>query len=62
MWIFLGIIVVLVLWFVDAIITSPSSSYSYAVGAAGSAGSAGTSGAAGGAGGAGYIEVTEYYQ
>jgi hypothetical protein len=48
--------------FVDAIITSPSSSYSYAVGAAGSAGSAGTSGAAGGAGGAGYIEVTEYYQ
>lgn len=48
--------------FVDAIITSPSSSYSYAVGAAGTAGTAGTSGSAGGAGGSGYIEVTEYYQ
>lgn len=48
--------------FIDAIITSPSSTYVYAVGAAGSAGSAGTNGAAGGAGGSGYIEVTEYYQ
>jgi hypothetical protein len=48
--------------FVDAIITSPSSTYSYAVGAGGSGQAAGASGAAGGAGAAGYIEVTEYYQ
>lgn len=48
--------------FVDAIITSPSATYSYAVGASGTAGTAGTSGFAGGAGGAGYIEVTEFYQ
>lgn len=48
--------------YVDAIITSPSASYAYAVGAAGSAGGAGASGVAGGAGGAGLIEVTEYYQ
>lgn len=47
--------------YIDAIITSPSSTYSYAVGAAGTAGTAGTSGFAGGAGGSGYIEVTEYY-
>lgn len=47
--------------YVDAIITSPSSTYSYAVGAAGTAGTAGTNGYAGGAGGSGYIEVTEYY-
>lgn len=48
--------------YVDAIITSPASSYSYAIGASGAAGSAGTSGSVGGAGGSGYIEVTEYYQ
>lgn len=48
--------------FVDAIIASPSASYSYAVGAAGTAGGSGTGGTAGGAGGSGYIEVTEYYQ
>lgn len=48
--------------FVDAIITSPSATYSYAVGAAGSGGGAGTSGAAGGAGAAGIVEVTEFYQ
>lgn len=48
--------------FVDAIITSPNSSYAYTVGAAGAAGATGTGGAAGGAGGSGYIEVTEYYQ
>ena len=47
--------------YVDAIINSPSSTYSYAVGAAGTAGTAGTSGAGGGTGGSGYIEVTEYY-
>ncbi len=48
--------------FVDAIITSPSSTYAYAVGAAGTAGSAGSSGFAGGAGGLGLITVYEYYQ
>lgn len=47
--------------FIEAIITSPSSTYSYAVGSSGSAGSAGTSGAAGGAGAAGIIIVEEYY-
>lgn len=48
--------------YVEAIITSPSATYSYAVGAAGTAGSAGTSGAAGGTGGSGYIIVEEHYQ
>lgn len=48
--------------FVDAIITSPLSTYAYAVGALGAGGTAGTSGSAGGAGGSGYIQVTEYYQ
>jgi hypothetical protein len=46
--------------FVDAIITSPLSTYSYAVGASGAGGS--TTGNAGGAGGSGYIIVEEYYQ
>lgn len=48
--------------FADAIINSPSSSYSYSIGSGGAGGTAGTSGYAGGAGGSGYIEVTEYYQ
>lgn len=48
--------------YVDAIISSPSSTYSYAVGAAGSAGSAGTNGTAGAAGAAGIIIVEEFYQ
>jgi hypothetical protein len=48
--------------FVDALISSPSATYSYAVGASGTAGTSGTSGQAGGAGAAGYIEVIEYYQ
>lgn len=47
--------------YVNAIINTPSATYSYAVGAAGAAGAAGTSGTAGGAGGAGYIRVTEHY-
>ena len=46
--------------FIDAIISSPSSSYSYSVGSGGAAGSGGTGGN-GGAGGSGMIEVTEYY-
>lgn len=50
--------------YVDAIITSPSSTYAYAVGTGGIAGTAGggTGSAAGGAGGSGYIIVDEYYQ
>lgn len=44
---------------VEAIIVSPSSTYSYAVGAAGTAGTG--SDRNGGAGGSGYIVVTEYY-
>ncbi len=44
--------------FVDAIIATPSATYSYAVGAAGTAG---TGTYNGGLGGLGYIEVTEYY-
>lgn len=47
--------------FVDAIINSPNSTYSYSVGISGTAGTAGTNGFAGGTGGSGYIEVTEYY-
>ena len=47
--------------YVCAIISSPSATYSYSVGAAGTAGTAGTGGAAGGAGGSGYIIVEEFY-
>jgi len=46
---------------VDAIIISPSATYSYAVGTAGTAGTAGTNGYAGGAGGSGYIIVEQYF-
>jgi hypothetical protein len=48
--------------YIDALISSPLSTYSYAVGAGGTAGTAGASGSAGGAGGSGYIIITEYYQ
>jgi hypothetical protein len=47
--------------YIEAIITSPSATYSYAVGAAGTSGTAGTNGSAGGAGGSGYIVVTAYF-
>jgi len=47
--------------YIDCIINSPGSTYSYSVGTAGTAGTAGTSGYAGGAGGSGYIEVTEFF-
>lgn len=47
--------------YVKAWITSPSSSYSYAIGAGGTAGVAGTNGYAGGAGGSGVIIVTAYF-
>jgi hypothetical protein len=45
------------------LISSPSATYAYAIGAAGTAGTAGSgsSAAAGGAGGSGVIIVTEYY-
>jgi hypothetical protein len=43
-------------------ITSPSATYSYAVGAAGTSGAAGTNGQAGAAGTSGAIEVIAYYQ
>lgn len=47
--------------FIEAIISSPSATYAYAVGSAGTAGAAG-SGSAGGAGGSGVILVEEHYQ
>ena len=47
--------------YIDAIIPSPSSTYSYAIGAGGNSGGAGTNGSAGGNGTAGIIIVTEYY-
>jgi len=45
--------------YIEAIINSPSATYSYAVGAAGTAGTGGAY--AGGAGGSGLIIVVEYY-
>lgn len=48
--------------FIRAIISSPSATYSYAVGAGGSSGTAGTSGTTGGAGGSGLIAIEEYFQ
>jgi hypothetical protein len=48
--------------FVDAIIFSPSATYTYTVGSGGAGGSAGTNGNAGGAGAAGIIVVEEHYQ
>ena len=48
--------------YVKAIITSPLSSYSYAVGAGGTGGLAGANGSAGGNGASGVIIVKEYYQ
>jgi len=47
--------------YIKAIITSPSSSYSYAIGSGGTAGTAGTDGYAGGTGGSGLIIVTAYF-
>ncbi len=46
--------------YVEWIITSPSATYSYAVGAGGTGGTAGTSGFAGGNGGAGFIIIEAY--
>lgn len=47
--------------FIDALIVSPSATYSYVVGTGGAGGNAGTSGGPGGAGAAGIIIVDEYY-
>lgn len=47
--------------FIDAIISSPSSTYSYVVGAGGTPGAAGANGIAGAAGGSGIIIVEEHY-
>jgi hypothetical protein len=47
--------------YVKATISSPSSSYSYAVGAGGAGGAAGTNGFAGGAGGSGIINIAAYF-
>ena len=48
--------------YVDAVITSPLSSYSYLVGIAGTGGGVGGSGKAGAPGGSGLIIVEEHYQ
>jgi len=47
--------------YIDVVITTPSATYSYAVGAGGAGGTAGTNGRAGGAGAAGIIIVQEFY-
>jgi hypothetical protein len=47
--------------YVEAIINSPATSYSYAVGAGGGGGGAGSGGTTGGAGAAGIIIIEEYY-
>lgn len=47
--------------YIIATISTPSSTYSYAIGAGGTAGPAGNSGTAGGAGGSGVIMVEEFY-
>lgn len=47
--------------YIDALISTPSATYAYAIGVAGSAGGAGTGGRAGAAGGSGIIIVDEFY-
>lgn len=48
--------------YVQWVITSPSATYSYAVGSGGAGGAAGTAGGAGGNGAAGIIIIYEYYE
>lgn len=48
--------------YIEKLITSPSASYSYSVGAKSTGGTAGTGGFAGGDGADGYIEVIAYFQ
>ncbi|MBX3021233.1 MAG: hypothetical protein KF799_06095 [Bdellovibrionales bacterium] len=47
--------------YIEALISNPSATYAYSVGAAGTVGTAGTSGRNGGAGGSGVIIVEEFY-
>jgi hypothetical protein len=47
--------------YIEAVIRSPASTYSYAIGAGGSPDTAGTAGGSGGAGGSGVIIIEEYY-
>ena len=47
--------------YVEAVVSSPSATYSYAVGAGGAGGTAGTSGSAGLAGGSGAVYITAYF-
>lgn len=47
--------------YVEKLISSPSASYSYAIGASGAGGASGTSGFNGGAGGTGLIIIYEFY-
>jgi len=47
--------------YIEAIIPSPSTTYSYSIGTGGTAGTAGTNGFVGGAGGSGVIIVDEFY-
>jgi hypothetical protein len=47
--------------YLEKLITSPSSTYAYAIGGAGAGGTAGTNGFVGGAGAAGHIIVDEFY-
>lgn len=48
--------------YIEATISSPSSTYLYSIGVGGVAGTAGSSGTAGAAGGSGLVIVTAYYQ
>jgi hypothetical protein len=47
--------------YIEAYITSPSSTYAYAIGSGGTAGAAGTGGYVGAAGGSGLIIITAYF-
>lgn len=48
--------------YIEAVISSPAATYTYAIGTGGAGGTLGTGGFAAGAGLGGYLEVTEYYQ
>lgn len=48
--------------YIEAVISSPNSSYTYSVGAGGAGGTPGTGGINGGAGGSGVIFIEEHYQ
>jgi hypothetical protein len=48
--------------YIEALISSPSSTYTYAIGSGGAGTGFGVNGWAGSVGGSGYIEVTEFYE